>query len=757
MSLTPQTITIDLNPSFSQMQTVHCSQYDDNIRQIEVKLKDGGTDIDVSSYTIYIEGTKPDKKGFSYPLTNIGSVSGNTVTFYVQLQMAAVPGMTRMEILLKDGDDHRIGSANFMLAVERAGLQDDTDVSDSELAPYISGAAAQAQAAANSAAAAEQAKDDAIQAKDDAIQAKESAEQSAESISGLTEQIEQNTEDTRDLKNAFDYLELYAGGTKDFEIAYTRTDGQKYDTDGSLATDENSFITNKIAIDGSMLTITITKLRATEYCSYATFWDALGHIVQTNVFSALGIYTKKLTIPNGAAFVAFSGTKAANTDFTVTYEGFNTTKNVTGTILTGSSIDSRNGNVRTDFADAICTDYIDVSDANSKYLYSGWVYYFLGIAGYDANGTYITPILVASAGENKEFKNFELTIPSTVKKIRATSYHAVTGASNFISVIKVASNSAPRMNHVYVATTGNDSTGDGTAENPYATIYHANDVITDSSYYNRYTIHVADGTYTDLQTRYAGQASGQYEGIICKDYVYYEGNTINPQKVIISWDGSTGFDASTMRLADAIDKAPFHIVPTSVGNYKNGLHTSIKGFKFNVKNCRYAIHVEASGKGKELEWEIASCDLTGYEGRPVLVTNGNNGNTSMPAIGMGSCCFEKGTLRDCKFPPKPVSGDVCYGFNFGIINHDNVLNTNDYAYGATFAYLGAEYHIENCNLNGNDILFRSLYDIAYDTNNLAMLINCNNINALQHAEESGVTNHWTAVVLGCNIGTNQFA
>lgn len=207
MSLTPQTITIDLNPSFSQMQTVHCSQYDDNIRQIEVKLKDGGTDIDVSSYTIYIEGTKPDKKGFSYALTDIGSVSGNTVTFYIQLQMAAVPGMTRMEILLKDGDDHRIGSANFMLAVERAGLQDDTNVSDSELAPYISGAAEQAAAAARSAEAAELAKDDAIQAKDDAIQAKESAEQSAESISGLSEQIEQNTEDITDLQGRATTLE----------------------------------------------------------------------------------------------------------------------------------------------------------------------------------------------------------------------------------------------------------------------------------------------------------------------------------------------------------------------------------------------------------------------------------------------------------------------------------------------------------------------------------------------------------------------
>lgn len=150
MSLTPQTITLDLNPSFTQMQTVHCSQYDDNIRQIIVKLQDGGTDIDVSSYTIYIEGTKPDKHGFSYPLTEIGSVSGNTVTFYIQLQMCAVPGMTRAEVVLKSGDD-RIGSANFMLAVERAGLQDDTNTSDSELAPYINGAETAAQEAAQSA------------------------------------------------------------------------------------------------------------------------------------------------------------------------------------------------------------------------------------------------------------------------------------------------------------------------------------------------------------------------------------------------------------------------------------------------------------------------------------------------------------------------------------------------------------------------------------------------------------------------------
>jgi hypothetical protein len=46
--------------------------------------------------------------------------------------------------------------------------------------------------------------------------------------------------------------------------------------------------------------------------------------------------------------------------------------------------------------------------------------------------------------------------------------------------------------------TGSDATGDGTAEHPYATIYHALDTVTDASGINRYAMLVAEG-------RYAGQ------------------------------------------------------------------------------------------------------------------------------------------------------------------------------------------------------------------------------------------------------------
>ena len=148
-----QEITVDLVPSFIQMPVVYCSQYDDNIRQVSLTVMDNGTAFNVTSYDIYIEGTKPDKHGFSYPLSEVGTASGNNVTFSIQLQMCAVPGMTRMELVLRSGDN-RVGTANFMLAVERAGLQDDTNTSDSELAPYIDGAQAamrRAEAAADEA------------------------------------------------------------------------------------------------------------------------------------------------------------------------------------------------------------------------------------------------------------------------------------------------------------------------------------------------------------------------------------------------------------------------------------------------------------------------------------------------------------------------------------------------------------------------------------------------------------------------------
>ena len=89
------------------------------------------------------------------------------------------------------------------------------------------------------------------------------------------------------------------------------------------------------------------------------------------------------------------------------------------------------------------------------------------------------------------------------------------------------------MNYLYVSNTGDDETGDGTETNPYATIYHANEMITDNNELNQYTIIVKSGIYTDLQEKYAGTYSGVFEGVRCKDYVFYQSEDImHPENCI---------------------------------------------------------------------------------------------------------------------------------------------------------------------------------------------------------------------------------
>lgn len=158
MSITPLTVTIDLNPSYKKIPAVYVSQLDNNLRELAITVQDGGVNYDVASsgYDVYVEGTKPDKHGFSYKVTDIGgTVVGSVVTVPMQTQMTCVQGMVPTEIVLKSGSD-RIGSANFLLVVEQAGLAEDVDVSETDIPAYIDGAqqaAAQAEASARKAQA----------------------------------------------------------------------------------------------------------------------------------------------------------------------------------------------------------------------------------------------------------------------------------------------------------------------------------------------------------------------------------------------------------------------------------------------------------------------------------------------------------------------------------------------------------------------------------------------------------------------------
>lgn len=171
MAITPLTVTIDLNPSYKKIPAVYVSQLDNNLRSLAITVQDGGVNYDVASsgYDVYVEGTKPDKHGFSYKVTDIGgTVVGSVVTVPMQTQMTCVQGMVPTEIVLKSGAD-RIGSANFLLVVERAGLAEDVDVSETDIPAYIDGAQQAAAAAAQSADDAEDAKDLAVAAKDTAV------------------------------------------------------------------------------------------------------------------------------------------------------------------------------------------------------------------------------------------------------------------------------------------------------------------------------------------------------------------------------------------------------------------------------------------------------------------------------------------------------------------------------------------------------------------------------------------------------------
>lgn len=77
-------------------------------------------------------------------------------------------------------------------------------------------------------------------------------------------------------------------------------------------------------------------------------------------------------------------------------------------------------------ANYIRTNYIDVSD-NADYKYSGTIYNWAGIAGYDGDLKYVQPILYVEESKSVQYKDELLTIPSTVKYIVATSMSKASG------------------------------------------------------------------------------------------------------------------------------------------------------------------------------------------------------------------------------------------------------------------------------------------------------------------------------------------
>jgi len=267
------------------------------------------------------------------------------------------------------------------------------------------------------------------------------------------------------------------------------------------------------------------------------------------------------------------------------------------------------------------------------------------------------------------------------------------------------------MHYLYVSNDYDEDT-DGFGVTKFNSILSANDSITDNNYHNRYTIIVAQGTYTDMQDRYAGLSDVGlvgYRGVMMKDYVYYESENIyNPSATIIKWDGATGFDKSTLKSEDIIKKCPFHL--------DLNVHTHIKGFTFDCKNIRYALHLESGGTGYATKWEVSNCifkwggraDCTDYVGK-----------TTVPVFGCGCSFGEIGLIENCKIIPT----DCTIGYQ----NHDNADNSSFGLHMKT----GSNITIRNCDFGGTEIQARTLKGAYSDTPNTVNIEKCINISEVK--------------------------
>lgn len=267
------------------------------------------------------------------------------------------------------------------------------------------------------------------------------------------------------------------------------------------------------------------------------------------------------------------------------------------------------------------------------------------------------------------------------------------------------------MHYLYVSNDYNENT-DGFGVTKFNSILSANDSITDNNYHNRYTIIVAQGTYTDMQDKFAGMSDVGlvgYRGVMMKDYVYYESENIyNPAATVIKWDGATGFDKSTLKSEDIIKKCPFHL--------DLNVHTHIKGFTFDCKNIRYALHLESGGTGYATEWTVANC-IFKWGGRADCTDYTDK--TTVPALGCGHSFGEVGLIENCKIIPSHCT--------IGYQNHDNADNSS---FGLHMK-IGSNITIRNCDFGGTEIQARTLKGAYSDTPNTVNIEKCINISEVK--------------------------
>lgn len=128
-----QTTNLQIAPG-GVKPVIHVSQYDVG-RQFSLRLFDGSLPYTPpTGALVFLNGEKPDGKGFSY--TDNVSVDENVVTITTTIQMTLLEGTVRCELrLYKNGLN--IGTVNFDMVVEHSPLNENTDISETEIPAII--------------------------------------------------------------------------------------------------------------------------------------------------------------------------------------------------------------------------------------------------------------------------------------------------------------------------------------------------------------------------------------------------------------------------------------------------------------------------------------------------------------------------------------------------------------------------------------------------------------------------------------------
>lgn len=181
------TFDLDITPGGVPL-SVHTSQYDDNSRTYKFRLFSSAGALKLpAGVTAAIRGTKPDGNVFSYD----AEIMGTEVSVVITKQMTAVAGKCRCEIVLYLGNTE-LGTANFLLVVEKTAMDKDSIRSDSEVRELVEimDNSAEIIAAANQAKiAGETAKAYAQSAVGSANKARESAESAANTMQTVDQKV----------------------------------------------------------------------------------------------------------------------------------------------------------------------------------------------------------------------------------------------------------------------------------------------------------------------------------------------------------------------------------------------------------------------------------------------------------------------------------------------------------------------------------------------------------------------------------------